>query len=220
MSFWIASPSMDPEIFFLSSSMIGLRLAIWRLVSTFVISLAAGYITHFVYASGFIAAGDSLRNKKGIASGVIRTEDEPCSCSQSDWKRRILPETMKATAMVAKFMGIAFLVTALIEFYVPDDFIRVITGKNSNVQVLIAAMVGIPAYTSNLTALPFIGSLLQSGLTGGAALSFLIAGATTTLPALIAVWGIASRKVFLLYLLFILAGSVITGLLYNFVTRV
>ena len=31
MSFWIASPSMDPEIFFLSVGMIGWDLAVWRL---------------------------------------------------------------------------------------------------------------------------------------------------------------------------------------------
>ena len=32
MSFWIASPSMDPEIFFLSVGTIGWNLAIWRLI--------------------------------------------------------------------------------------------------------------------------------------------------------------------------------------------
>jgi uncharacterized membrane protein YraQ (UPF0718 family) len=48
MSFWIASPSMDPEIFFLSVAMIGWKLAIWRLAATLFLSLSAGYITHVV----------------------------------------------------------------------------------------------------------------------------------------------------------------------------
>ena len=34
MSFWIASPSMDPEIFFLSVSTVGWELAVWRLAGT------------------------------------------------------------------------------------------------------------------------------------------------------------------------------------------
>ncbi|HLN20334.1 MAG TPA: permease [Bacteroidales bacterium] len=216
MSFWIASPSMDPEIFFLSSSMIGMKLAVWRLSSTFIISLGAGYLTHLATVTGFLGRGESLRIKNtDLSTEVLVTGGGTCACGQPSWQQRILPETLKASALVAKFMGIAFLITALLKFYVPADFISKIVSENGNMQVFIATLAGIPAYTSNITALPLVGGLLQSGLSGGAALSFLIAGATTTLPAMIAVWGIASRKVFLLYILFITVGSVLTGLLYN-----
>ena len=54
MSFWIASPSMDPEIFFLSVASLGWGLAIARLVATFFISLSAGFITHFALKKGFV----------------------------------------------------------------------------------------------------------------------------------------------------------------------
>lgn len=47
MSFWLASPSMDPEIFFLSVSTIGWQLTLWRLGTTFTLSLTAGYVTHY-----------------------------------------------------------------------------------------------------------------------------------------------------------------------------
>ncbi len=52
MSFWIASPSMDPEIFFLSTATIGWKLSVWRLAATFIISLLSGYITHFFFNTG------------------------------------------------------------------------------------------------------------------------------------------------------------------------
>ncbi|MGB3717468.1 MAG: permease [Candidatus Promineifilaceae bacterium] len=45
MAFWIASPSMDPEIFAFSVGLIGWPMAIARLVATLLLSLAAGYIT-------------------------------------------------------------------------------------------------------------------------------------------------------------------------------
>ena len=48
MSFWVASPSMDPEIFFLTVSMLGWELAVWRLSATLVLSLGSGFITHFL----------------------------------------------------------------------------------------------------------------------------------------------------------------------------
>ena len=53
-----------------------------------------------------------------------------------------------------------------------------------------------------LTALPLVSGLLSLGMNQGAALAFLIAGPTTTLPAMLAVWGIVKRKIFFLYISF------------------
>ena len=63
MSFWIASPSMDPEIFFLSVGMIGWELAVWRLAATLVLSFGAGLITHFVMVNGWLGQ-PILRSRK------------------------------------------------------------------------------------------------------------------------------------------------------------
>jgi len=63
MSFWIASPSMDPEIFFLSVGMIGWELAIWRLAATLVLSLGAGFITHLLMQNGWLGQ-QILRTRK------------------------------------------------------------------------------------------------------------------------------------------------------------
>jgi hypothetical protein len=268
MSFWIASPSMDPEIFFLSSSVLGWKLAVWRLASTFVISLLAGYITHFVTIKGLIS-NEVLRtpgtnaNQSTFKSfiGSIRdvftgqrrmvqlaaspavpndicctvyigsagergeytaqTHLAPCNCkdscindSISIWKR-VTGEILKSTLLVAKFMGLAFLITALITFYLPEDIISGIVSVNPKIQVILATLIGIPMYTSNITALPMAGGLIDLGLNKGAALSFLIAGATTTLPAMVAVWGITKRRVFFLYLSFALFGALLAGLCFN-----
>jgi len=269
MSFWIASPSMDPEIFFLSSSLIGWELAIWRLASTFTISLLAGYITYILTVKGFIGIDIlNIRNqqkkrftvrsainstlfflkrkhtliqlspidnspaknaccnvpviyKEKESDGTGRTTAGSCGCKDSYDKKaypgmnKILQEILKATFMVAKFMGVAFLITAIINFYVPEDLISWIIKGDSTLQVALAALIGIPMYTSNITALPMVGGLIDMGLNKGAALSFLIAGATTTIPAMVAVWGITKKRIFLLYILFALFGSLMTGLLFN-----
>ena len=117
--------------------------------------------------------------------------------------------------MVTRFMGLAFLITALITFYLPEDLISGIVSVNPKIQVILATLIGIPMYTSNITALPMIGGLIDLGLNKGAALSFLIAGATTTLPAMVAVWGITKRRVFFLYLSFALFGALLAGLCFN-----
>jgi len=54
MAFWIASPSMDPETFFLSVATIGWKLAVWRLIATLLLSLSAGYVTYFIMQKGWL----------------------------------------------------------------------------------------------------------------------------------------------------------------------
>lgn len=278
MSFWIASPSMDPEIFFLSAASIGWNLSVWRLAATFIISLLAGYITHICVVKGWL--GENFLRKDISASSIRKLTDEvkkllewlrlassgktkngraelqligndasgsqtkvncclpagelnvspeikiesktgkdctngTCCTPAMSMKKRIADETIRAVFMVAKFMTLAFLINALIQFYVPQDFVYNLLGNRGSASVIIASLVGVPFYTSNITALPLVSGLLGMGMNEGAALAFLISGPMTTLPAMAAVWGLVGRKVFLMYMSFALIGSVLFGLMLN-----
>jgi uncharacterized membrane protein YraQ (UPF0718 family) len=281
MAFWIASPSMDPEIFFLSVASLGWELAVWRLAATLSVSLLGGFVTHLAERSGWLGEGylrltepatpaTSLRRRvrdrwlelkaaigrlaarPSVAAGVCCASGEsvavielggfqadpqvdeigsgsgpcescevttppeaPCDVEETGFRTKLLVETAAATWMVAKFMALAFLLGALIEIYVPAEWIAATLGARNPLAVLTAAILGIPVYTSNLTALPLIGGLLAQGMDPGAAIAFLIAGPTTTLPAMAAVWGLVSRRVFTLYVGFALAGGLAFGLLYD-----
>jgi hypothetical protein len=120
--------------------------------------------------------------------------------------------------MVVKFMALAFLLTALIKLYVPQELVAGLLGAHNPLAVPTAALLGVPVYTSNLTALPMISGLLAQGMNPSAALAFLIAGPITTLPAMAAVWGLASRRVFALYVSLALIGAVVLGYLHSLVT--
>jgi len=60
-----------------------------------------------------------------------------------------------------------------------------------------------------------ISGLLVQGMNPAAALTFLVAGPTTTLPAMATVRVITNRRVFALYLSFSLIGALIFGYLYR-----
>jgi uncharacterized membrane protein YraQ (UPF0718 family) len=302
MSFWIASPSMDPEAFFLSVGMIGWDLAVWRLGATLVLSLGAGFVTQILVGRGWLGenllrtyhppkvrswleilqsiweqpssraaevasffvpdrprmaldeacCGGRLSQAAGLPDtqvGLSSVAPEPpayaqwgveefqegagtCgtdSCStarqapiapmseektRSFWGR-LLSETGIAVSMVIRFMALAFLLEALIQIYVPEAWIIGILGGNNPWAIVIAGLLGVPVYTSNLTALPLIGGLLEQGMSPAAALAFLIAGPTTTIPAMAAVWGLVTRRVFAAYVGFALAGGILAGYLYH-----
>ncbi|MBT3338995.1 MAG: hypothetical protein HN855_14595 [Anaerolineae bacterium] len=287
MSFWLASPSMDPEIFFLSASMLGWDLAVWRLIATLLLSLGGGFATHFLVQSGWMGK-DILRQtqstqvktywqvfKDGLQAirrklnpQTLATEPEvnanasdccaptesavplqvttiatatldvlsmaqggsqeidSCGCdgdascevevnSKATFWNRLAKETWEATTMVIKFMLLAWFIGGLVQLYVPEIWITNTLGGNNPWAIFTAALLGVPVYTSNLTAMPLVGGLLAQGMNPAAALSFLIAGPMTTLPAMSAVWGLVNRKVFSLYLGFALFGAVVLGYVYS-----
>jgi uncharacterized membrane protein YraQ (UPF0718 family) len=272
MAFWIASPSMDPEIFFLSVGTLGWELALWRLLGTLTLSIGAGLITHIAIQRGWLgttilrsAHSTRVRNTRVLLSDGWRWlrrqpdafswslpaptpalalsipvtakeitvsnipgstcgdgDDESsagtCSLTPSkSMRRRLLEETWAVTAMVVKFMALAFFLEALIIFYVPSEWITSALGQENQWSILSATLLGVPVYTSNLSALALIGGLLAQGMNPAAALAFLIAGPTTTLPAMAAVHGLVTRRIFALYILFILVGAIVLGYLYQIV---
>ena len=119
--------------------------------------------------------------------------------------------------MVTKFMLLAFFLEALIELYVPSEWITGLLGPGNPWAISTAALIGVPVYTSNLAALAMVGGLLTQGMHPAAALAFLIAGPTTTIPAMAAVLGLTTRRVFVLYIAFALVGAMVLGHLYALV---
>lgn len=125
---------------------------------------------------------------------------------------RFAKELLVSVGFVAKFMAIAFALEAVIKFYVPESWIRAALGADNAFAVPVAVLVGVPFYTTNAQALGMVGGLLGKGMSEGAALSFLIGGATTTLPAMSAVFGIARPRVFAVYLGSAVAAALLSGL--------
>jgi uncharacterized membrane protein YraQ (UPF0718 family) len=136
-----------------------------------------------------------------------------CGCGSEPLplKTRIFRETINTTRMILKFMLIAFVLEALITFYIPQDAVVTVLGNKNPLAIVLAGLIGVPMYTSNLAALPLVEGLLGQGMLPGAALAFLIAGPTTTIPAMSAVYGITKPRVFLLYVSLALFGSIILG---------
>ena len=74
-----------------------------------------------------------------------------------------------------------------------------------------AALIGPPLYLTEVAALPIVSGLLQSGMSPGAAIAFLIAGPATTVPAMAAVWTLVRPRVFVLYVGIVVVGAVALG---------
>jgi uncharacterized membrane protein YraQ (UPF0718 family) len=81
-----------------------------------------------------------------------------------------------------------------------------------------ASLIGIPAYMNGYAAIPMIAGLMNLGMTSGAALAFMTAGAVSSVPAAVAVYALVRKSVFFAYIVLGIAGAVIAGYGFEFAT--
>jgi uncharacterized protein len=128
---------------------------------------------------------------------------------------QVFREVMTQSLPLGGLLILAFTLEALIDRYVPQAAIASFLGSSNLFSIPLAALVGIPLYLNNVTALPIIQGLLDKGMEPGAAIAFLIAGPVTTIPAMTAVWGVVQPRIFALYLSIGLLGAILLGLTTN-----
>ena len=81
--------------------------------------------------------------------------------------------------------------------------------------MLLGAVVGMPAYLNGYAAAGLVGGLLDQGMAPGAAMSFMLAGGVSSIPAAMAVWALVKPRVFAAYLGLALVGAMAAGLLWQ-----
>ena len=84
--------------------------------------------------------------------------------------------------------------------------------------IVMGALVGAPAYLNSYAAPALVAGLIEQGIRSGAAMSFLVAGAISSIPAMVAVWSLVRWPVFVSYVALGFTGAIAAGSLFQFVT--
>lgn len=218
MAFWLASPLMDPSMFVLTAGVLGMEFAIAKTLIAVGMGVLGGSIVHLVIRAGGLV--DPLRagvGNGGCGGAKVRAPKAPV---WQFWKESVRivkfrQEALKTFLFLFKWLSLAFLLESLMLAYVPAEMVTQTLGGSGLMPILIATLVGVPAYFNGYAALPLIGTLIGQGMQPGAGMAFLVAGGVTSLPAAIAVWALVKTRVFALYIAISLGGAFATGLLFH-----
>ncbi|SFS16395.1 permease [Yoonia litorea] len=218
MAFWLASPVIDPSMYALTVGVLGFEFATAKTLAAIGLGLFGGYITLILTRAG--ALSTPLREgvgNGGCGASSIRDPKPPVWAFWQDDARRVkfAREGLTTTLFLAKWLTLAFVLESLMVAYVPADWVASAVGGEGIGSVLVATLVGVPAYLNGYAALPLVSGLIEQGMAPGAGLAFLVAGGVTSLPAAIAVWALARPQVFALYVGLALTGSLTAGLLFQ-----
>jgi uncharacterized membrane protein YraQ (UPF0718 family) len=219
MAFWLASPLMDPSQFFLTTGVLGLQFAVAKTAAAIGVGLLGGFGVLALRRGGLLA-GPALREgagNGGCSGSKIRNPKAVVWRAWQEAERR--DAFVRSAAQNAMFLGkwliLAFLLESLMVAYVPGDLVVRIAGDGGVLSILGATLVGIPSYLNGNAALPLVAGLMEKGMAPGAAMAFLVGGGVTSIPAALAVFGIARLSVFAAYLALATVGALLSGLVYQ-----
>lgn len=218
MAFWLSSPLMDPAMFAITAGGIGTEFAIAKTAAAVLLGLGGGFAVKAMGGSSYFA--DPLR--------VVESRG-CCGCGPSPFKGQPLWQfwgeaervtTLRDTAIdnllfLGKWLALAYLIEVLMMRYVPAESIATLLGGSGPGPILIAAVVGAPAYLNGYAAVPLVAGLLEQGMSPGAAMAFVIAGGVSCIPAAIAVWALVKPRIFAVYLGLALLGAILAGFAWN-----
>ncbi len=218
LAFCIASPLMDPEMFILTAAELGTDFALVKTAAAIGLGLFAGYTTLALGKTGMLENG-----LKDIA--IPRCGAPKAEKSDVHWKFWTSPtrkaefasEGWKSFSFLGRWLAFAFLLEGIMISYIPSENIATFLGNENSYSVLLAAVIGVPAYLNGYAAIPLIGGLMDLGMSPATALTFVLAGGATCIPAAVGIWSLLKPKLFTLYLGFAFFGSVLAGLIYKII---
>ncbi len=159
------------------------------------------------------------------------TQADQCSCSSSQTNPSVVAQPVPTASSVTARMFMDELVTVskrllplffgftfvgyLLNGLIPAAWITSLFGSGHAYSIPLAATLGLPFYINTEASLPLVRAMLDSGMSQGAALSFLITGAGTSIGALGGALTIARWRVIAIVIGTLWVGSIFIGLAYN-----
>jgi len=222
MALLVTSPVMGPDALLLTYSGLGGEWAALKFVGAGILGLSAGVMVLWLQQIGFLAE-DMVRLQPvykedgtlapaadiGAAHGikVKRMQIIP----RDSQLRFILDRTLDAGLFVGKYLLLAIILEAIIVTLVPISWITFLVGQNNIQSLFTAALIGLPLPTNQIPIIPILAGLLERGIDQGAALTLLLAGPVTSLPAMFALWAMFQKRLVLVFIVHSLLVSILLG---------
>ena len=227
VAFMVSSPLTSPEELIYSAGLFGWPFAIAFFAASILLGLVGGAIAGFADSRGWlkgqarmtqsvVTSPPSLGIMGGPAPLDLPVINQTTSARQPITLRAFASEMFDISKrLIPLFLGFVF-VGYLLNGLIPAAWITSLFGAGHAYGILLAATLGIPFYINTEASLPLVRAMLDSGMSQGAALAFLITGAGTSLGALGGAMTIARWRVIAIILGTLWIGAILLGIAYDF----
>lgn len=182
-------------------------------------------ISNLVLAADAAGCGCSLPAASSCGCGTLvdeRSDVASDMANQKPAKAKITPLMLlneilsSGKRLLVMFIGFAF-VGYFLNGLIPESLVSQIFGGGNIYSVPLAATLGLPFYINSEASLPLVRALMESGMSEGAALAFLISGSGTSIGAIAGALTIARWRVVGIVVGVLWAGAIICGIVYDLI---
>lgn len=206
-TFLATSSLMNPQLFIMTWGGISPEMAIIRAGAVLLFGLLLGIGLYRVPEAWII--NPNLLNNRGNEPPAL--SDQP---RQFTW-RKFLRDNLETLQYVGFYILIGIIVGAIVEVYVPGQWLAFLFKTDRWASVFLAALLGVPLYACGGGTIPLIRTLIQEGMSKGAALAFFMVGAATRVTPLTALATIIRPLFILLYVVLLILFSIVIGGIYR-----
>jgi uncharacterized membrane protein YraQ (UPF0718 family) len=214
IAFMVASPLMNPALFFYTTGIINLEMAVARTLTALSIGLLSGAAVRFAQERGH------------LRFDALTLERVPTELSTAMWAPGQTPNfttTLRRfredLLFIGRFFTFGIAIAALVQALISEDFVRFMVGGDSAWAVPTALALGIPLYACGGGTLPVVETMMRMGMTTGAALAFFISGPATKFSTLSMLTAVFGKRLLGLYLIVMLGSALLWGYTYPFTSR-
>ena len=222
VAFIAASPLTSPEELVYSAGLFGWPFAWAFFGASIFVGLAAGAVTAVLEGRGWLAQQTRIRLEAAAVPATVSAAGCGCACDCPEPKptranrlRPLAAEIVRTGGrLVAMFLAFAF-VGNFLNGLIPAAWMAALFGEGVTYGVPLAAVLGFPVYISTEASLPLVRSMIDAGMSQGAALAFLITGAGTSLGAIAGLLTIARWRIVAVVVGTLWVGAVLFGTAFN-----
>lgn len=205
MAFLCATPLMNPTLFFMTWSTVGLPMALARALAALGLGIVGGLV-----AGKFAAHLTANVTRKTTRALSSQHSPDPAT----PYGRRWWDAFRHLGWFASKYVLLGVCLAAIVKEVVPMEWVETLAGQRGGYGVATGVMLGIPLYACGGGTIPLIQVLLEMGMSPGAALGFFVAGPATKLPFLAAMQMTMGSSVTAAYVALSLAWAFFAGLLF------
>lgn len=208
MAFLVATPELEIAAFLLSVQLMGMPLAVARLLAAGGLALVVGWLVGRLVSSRTrepVAEGASCCGVEPDNAGGDRTSPPT---SRDRIRRALRFGFGEAVDHTAAWILLGLGIAALASPYLRPDWL---IGVHPILQVTGAALIGLPLYVCASGSTPLAAMLVATGLSPGAAVALLLTGPATNVTTFGLLSSLHGRRIAIAFGLCMIAGSIALG---------
>ena len=202
IAFLLSTPQTGVDSIFVTLSLLGPVLAVFRPVVALVTGIVGGTLV------------DILGRGPEDQSQVPPKCTDECCGGANDRKivRGLKYGFVTLPRDIGKAMLVGLVIAAVISAVVPDDFFAEKLPARGIVAMIVMMFLGIPVYVCATASVPVAAALIAKGLAPGVALVFLITGPATNAAAFATIWKVLGGRTAVVYLFTVVVCAIAAGL--------